>query len=350
MAPPNQSAPSVLIIGQAGDFNLEGFVSNSFRELGWNVQRFNVYQHITDSSRLNNSLRFLAARSNEVHKLVDRLWSIQDKIISAVKKSRPDLLFVFKGELFPPKVAETIRRDFGARVALWFPDDPRYLHSLLIQIAPSFDHVVVSSRSTVPILERKGIRSVIYSPFACDPSIHKSLEQRKTYPVSFVGTYYPDRARLLSKLIRYNIRIWGPYWRSPWVPKNLRRHVVSSDSYGMNLVNILNRSKITINVHHKSDLQALGKLNMRIFEATGSGSFLITDAPSGLEDFYAPGREIACYSTPDDLVELVDRYLHDDTGRKDIAAAGQERAHRDHTYTKRLQFLLNSTGLRSASM
>ena len=118
----------------------------------------------------------------------------------------------------------------------------------------------------------------------------------------------------------------------------------------MNLVEILNRSRITINIHHKSDLSVSGKLNMRMFETTGCGAFLLTDAPRGLEEFYTPGKEVLSYSTPEELVDLVDRYLDDDNARQDVAAAGQERAYKDHTYFKRVRFLLNTMGLASQTL
>jgi len=261
-----------------------------------------------------------------------------------ILKERPDIMLVFKGEVFPPHVAERARKTSGVRSVLWFPDDPRYLRSLLLAIAPSFDLVAVSSTATVPVLRRTGNNSAIRMPFGCDPNIHRSLGRDKTFDLTFVGTYYPERARMLTNVLAKNLKVWGSYWNLPWVPRRLRNSAMSSRSYGGNLVEILNRSKITINIHHRTDLNAPGKINMRVFEAAACGTFQLTDNALGLGEFFDIGREIICYESPEELVELVDYYLDAKEERDEIARAAQKRAYEDHTYVKRVVSMLDAMG------
>ena len=100
-------------------------------------------------------------------------------------------------------------------------------------------------------------------------------------------------------------------------------------------------------MHHPSDLSATGKVNMRVFEAAGCGTFQLTDRTTGLGEFFIPGQELVCYDSPQQLVELAEYYLGSEEIRGRIAMAGQRRAYKDHTYVKRVSLLLEKIGLSS---
>jgi spore maturation protein CgeB len=267
---------------------------------------------------------------------------MEDKLMSVILNERPEILLVIKGEIFPPQVAEDARRASGLRTVLWFPDDPRYLRSLLLMIAPSFELVAVSSKTTLSLLKSRGSNSIIRLPFACDPNIHRSLARERAFDLTFVGSYFPERARILSEVTSRNLKIWGPYWSLPWIPRKLRNSTMGANSYGGDLVEILNRSKITVNIHHRTDLHASGKINMRVYEAAGCGTFQLTDKASGLDEFFNVGREIISYDSPENLIELVDYYLDANEERDEIARAAQDRAYEDHTYVKRVVSMLDA--------
>ena len=71
---------------------------------------------------------------------------------------------------------------------------------------------------------------------------------------------------------------------------------------------------------------------MRLYEATGVGSLLLTDEGANLSELFEPGREVVTYADVDDLVEKARHYLAHDEERRAIASAGQARTLRDHTY------------------
>jgi spore maturation protein CgeB len=95
---------------------------------------------------------------------------------------------------------------------------------------------------------------------------------------------------------------------------------------------VLARSRIVINRH--GPVAAGYANNMRLFEATGAGAMLVTEAAPNLPDYFEPGREVVTYEGPDELIEKLRYYLEHDEERKRIAAAGQGRTLRDHTYAK----------------
>ena len=80
--------------------------------------------------------------------------------------------------------------------------------------------------------------------------------------------------------------------------------------------------------------------NIRLFEATGVGAFLLTDFKDNLHTLFAPDREVAVWRSIDDCVRAVDHHLGDDKGRAEVAHAGQARTMAHHTYRHRATEIL----------
>ena len=70
---------------------------------------------------------------------------------------------------------------------------------------------------------------------------------------------------------------------------------------------VLSRSKIALNRH--SDVAEDYANNMRLYESTGVGALLITDAKRNLTDLFEPDEEVVTYSSEDELVEKIHHYL-----------------------------------------
>ena len=114
-----------------------------------------------------------------------------------------------------------------------------------------------------------------------------------------------------------------------------RRH--KGEVWGLNMYRALARSKITINRH--INVAENNANNMRLFEATGVGSLLITDLKDNLSDLFDIGKEVLAYSSPEEAVELIRYYLDHPYEASTIARAGQIRTHSEHTYSHRMDEL-----------
>jgi spore maturation protein CgeB len=75
----------------------------------------------------------------------------------------------------------------------------------------------------------------------------------------------------------------------------------------------------------------------RVFEAAGAGACMITDAWTGIENFFVPEKEILVASSAEEIVRYLRKYSL--TSAASIGEAMRNRALRDHTYGLRaLQF------------
>jgi len=104
-------------------------------------------------------------------------------------------------------------------------------------------------------------------------------------------------------------------------------------------------AKICLSTSHYAEVQSA---NARIFEIAGIGGFQVADAP-GVPEFFEPGTEIVTFKGPRQLRDVIHHYLARPEERDEIARRGQLRAHRDHTFAKRLTQLLTVIGATDAA-
>ena len=70
-----------------------------------------------------------------------------------------------------------------------------------------------------------------------------------------------------------------------------------------------------------------------------SGAFYLTGWMEEMTLHYDVGKEIVCYRSAAELVDLARYYLAHDVERERIRRAGYERALRDHTWHRRFETL-----------
>lgn len=103
--------------------------------------------------------------------------------------------------------------------------------------------------------------------------------------------------------------------------------------YGLDMYRVLGRSRMTLNVH--IDMAGPEAVNMRLFEATGMGTCLLTDNPSSIGEFFEVGTEVIGFDGVEDLLEKI-RHLEAHPAEADaIAARGHARTLGEHTLEKR---------------
>ena len=76
--------------------------------------------------------------------------------------------------------------------------------------------------------------------------------------------------------------------------------------------------------------------NMRLFETTGTGVFLLTEYQENIADYFLPGKEIETYKDHNELIDKIYYYLQNPARRESIAACGQKRCWQDHSMERRI--------------
>jgi hypothetical protein len=199
---------------------------------------------------------------------------------------------------------------------------------------------------------------------AFEPRVLKRLGAREDAPVAdfvFIGSlvkterFHLGREKLLSRLVaKTGLQIWSEV--GPPQPSRLRRAAwllrhgmlksppdSSVDAriarrarpplFGLDMFRQLRAGRVALNTH--IDISTHSASNMRLFEATGVGTCLLTDSKENLRELFEPDAEVVAYRDADECVEKVRYLLGHESLRGRIAAAGRRRTLRDHTFASR---------------
>ena len=160
----------------------------------------------------------------------------------------------------------------------------------------------------------------------------------REHGVAFVGGLDPRvhaaGIRMLERAARsVELEVWG-YGADGLSDGSPVRARYRGEAWGLEMYEVLARSRVALNRH--IDIADGYANNMRLYEATGVGALLVTEARRNLAELFEPGREVVAYEDESDLVEKLRHYLADDGERMRVAAAGQARTLREHTYANRI--------------
>lgn len=170
-------------------------------------------------------------------------------------------------------------------------------------------------------------------------TIQPRLYQTRSIEISFVGGLgYPCHWARGTAMLEAVAKHFGRRFR--WhgykgydTPQALR-DVWHGPAWGNQMYDIYANSRIVVNRH--GEIANGYSNNMRMYEATGMGAVLITEASKNIHDIFAP-HEVATYTDQDTLIERITYLLdHPDIAEK-IAAAGCQRTLSEHTYVHRMQ-------------
>jgi spore maturation protein CgeB len=145
-----------------------------------------------------------------------------------------------------------------------------------------------------------------------DPDIYRPLDAPTRWDLSYLGTYSPDRQPTLDKLLIESARrcpdrrfvVAGPQYPDgiDW-PENVERieHVPPADHPAFYAA-----SRFTLNVTRADMIKAGWSPSVRLFEAGACATPIISDRWQGLDQLFAPDREIMLADSADDVVAALD--------------------------------------------
>ena len=200
-----------------------------------------------------------------------------------------------------------------------------------------FDLLLSSLPNFVDYFLQEGMPSEYFRLGFDKRVLRNFVPTEKKYDVIFVGglgRHHVEWIDFLERVAEHcNLKVFGYGFEN--IPKNsILRERHGGTVWGLDMYAKLSASKIALNRH----ISISGRYanNMRLYEATGMGSLLLTDAKDNLDTLFDVGSQVLSYDHVDDAVAQVQFYLNNwDLGLK-IARAGQKRTLNDHGYDARM--------------
>lgn len=331
-------------------FGTSDFYSRHLRELG--VEATDIIANCAPlqtqwAAEHGMSSRSLGpARRTFARRVVDRLRryagrpapvrnsAAEEVALAQIRETRPDVLYC---------------QDLSFLSPAGYVEAKRHVRLLVGQIAcplpgaeqlTPFDLILTSFPHFVPRFRAMGIASE-YLRIAFEPRVLQRVGPVERFrPVTFVGgisSSHSKGTKLLEGIARHvPLEVFG-YGADTLDPSSelAKRH--RGEAWALGMYRALCESRITINRH--IDVAEDNANNMRLYEATGCGALLVTDAKKNLGDLFEPG-EVVTYRSDAEAIEVIEHYMANDAERARVAAAGQQRTLRDHTYAQRMAELI----------
>ena len=204
---------------------------------------------------------------------------------------------------------------------VWWGIDTHNDYEKHLRVSRLFDHSFIAQKSYVEVLIEDGISSVSWLPLAYPQK--KLTKTKRDYDLAYVGStnwqLYPERKNLIEAItMKFDNCFVGEC--SP-----------------REMFNIYENSKIVFN------FSPLNDLNMRFFEATGSGALLVTNKilNNGVESVLTEGQDYLVFSDSKDLNSKLEFYLGNPDQLEKISKAGSFKIRQNHTYLHRAREILD---------
>ena len=303
----------------------------ALERLGHRVVPLNAFEYLP-ANALVAKITFRLAAGPWVNRL-------NQDLLKLAERERPDLVWTDKLLGMQPKTLERLRA-MGIATVSYMIDNPFGTRQdpgwrLYMKDVPHYDLHVVQRDKNIADYKQRGARDVIKIQTAYEPTLHFPppegwSDADRDREVSFIGTPYDNRAEFLTRLWKeFGVPVTvsgGLVWK-----RHLSGEAVAAtyrgegelfrDAYREGIW----RSKINLSflTHANQD-----EFAHKSFEIAACGGFLLVERSEGHLARFREDEEAVFFSTIEECVEKIRRYLPDEAARARIAAAGRVRAER----------------------
>lgn len=275
---------------------------------------------------------------------------VEESILEEVDRFRPNLFLTVRGRNVP---SEAVRRISGRGIptALWIEHIAPRLEPEIVELAKAHDFFFTTVADMVPLYQNEGVRNAFhlmqgFQPEAYFPNGIPAVDAGGDH-VLFTGridAHYRYRAVLLKAVLKTGVDL---KWYGERVPltfrtlgfhlryrRVLRRHQ-GGKAFLKDFARAVARARIVLAMHKYRDLR-MGFSN-RIWMILGCGGFYLGEAVTGQEEIFRPGMELETFSDRQEMIEKIRYYWDRPEERRRIAAAGQAKVLKHHTYAHRFR-------------
>ena len=294
----------------------------------------------------NNNIKISELRSKIPHKFFkfpiigkklvyfNRLFDISKEQIKAFK---PDILYCQDLSFFPEEILLKIKKENNIRLIVGQIACPLPPKSFL----KPYDLILTSFPHFVDRLRNDG-KNCDYFKIGFDQRIlSKTIQNNRDIDFSFMGgisKHHNNASKNIEYLIKNaNLQVYGYGAKNVPYNSNIRKNH-KGERWGLDMYNILSRTKISFNRH--INVAENNANNMRLYEATGMGSLLLTDKKDNLKKLFEEDREIVTYKSKEEALHKYNYLINNPAELANIAKAGQLRTLKEHTYENRIKELI----------
>jgi spore maturation protein CgeB len=288
---------------------------------------------------------------------------VLDILLAQIKYFQPQVVFLHD-YFFTPDFRQLVKQLVPSVKMILAWDGILHHNAALFKGA---DLVLAHVEETVSYYKQHGFKTMTFSHGFEETLLQKIALNRNLIDVSFVGSIqlfnggHYERLQMLADLSRninidmylsgsvleeYSLfsesqikRLSSRDWRNYLNIWQVGRKNKGS-KFGLDMYQITADSKISFNKH--GEVAKNNAANMRLFEATGVGSCLLTDWKDNLSQYFVPDEEVVTYKTVSEAVSKIKYLLSHEQERQKIAKAGQLKTLKYYNFKNNFYGLINN--------
>ncbi len=264
-------------------------------------------------------------------------------VLGRVQDRTFDVIFCDSGELVPPILLKALQK-IGGKSLVFNQDNPFVARDgqrwrLFLKSLPLYDLYVTPRVSNIAPAKRMGARRVYRTWFSADEILHvpqtltEDEKAKFRSPVSFVGTWMPERGPFMKVLIERGVplTIFGPRWDKAPEYAAIKDHVRLGNLNTSDYTKAVSACDIAIALLSKGneDLHTT-----RSLEIPAIGALLCGERTSEHLELYKEGEEAVFWDTPEECADVCLKLLGNPEDMHRIAAAGKARAKINNYYNE----------------
>lgn len=320
--------------------------------LTWN--QFNTDDSVEVFETIHNDFYLQQSWCNNRF-IMDADWQ-KKIIIEQIKFFQPNVCIIYPPELFSSEFVDQIREVVRHPVVVGGYDG---MDRQNISLYNGYDFVITCSKFISKYYSDNGFATYALE-FGFDPKVLTNLKvSKKRYPISFSGSIFEgihdDRLELLRVLIRdgQNVTISSDFeiarhyslfsrrllraikngtFVDYYEKYKIHKHNIGP-LFGRDMFQFLYNSDITLNLHGDKISFAA---NVRLYEATGVGTCLLTDWKKNISEIFEPDKEIVTFQTKEEAYDRIKFLKKHEKVRMAIAQNAKKRTLSDYTYAQRI--------------
>ncbi|PFP22908.1 hypothetical protein COJ96_25035 [Bacillus sp. AFS073361] len=276
-----------------------------------------------------------------------------NETVEMIESFNPDFVLSFVGYKTDYRLLQVLMKK-GMDLGVWLTEDPYYIDQSILLIE-DYEYIFTIDLAAYEFYkERFPYKHIHHLPLGTDLSLyHPSIQvNHPIYDVCLVGYPYPNRIKLIKHILDqtpYSIVVAGPEWHKYFNKKSDRLKIVNKWLEPDSVNKVYSLAKIILNPHrsynfykNQNNLGIQGKsINNRTFDIAACSGFQLIENKIDLIQHFDTLQEIVPYNNIDECVHLIHHFLLNEQSRLLFSKNARERVLHHHTFTHRVEFILN---------
>lgn len=316
---------------ETSDFGLPKFYSDSFRELGFDVEELGIFPSYISYSKWIGYKLLQKVFKLEMKNFTDNFLS-NNEIKRYLKLNKVEFIIFFRCERITPCFLKELRLLYDIPFINIYSENPFVVQKkaeVHLKTIPYYDLILTFSELYIPVFYQLGAKNVKVLNFAASKDQLINFNSIKKHKLTYFGTWGPIQEYWLKN---FDIEVFGSRWNNS---SNIK---IRKGGIKLEMSKIINKSDMVLNLV-RSEHMCLS--SMKTFEIPAASSLMICNYTNDQNNFFKDFKHCIYFNSYYEIENKINFIKN----RPDLIEKISKEAHKEvaknHTYLNRCELLLS---------